>query len=477
MHSGVASTIKNGENLDCWPGYPDYRHIMVGGKGTLIYPPNCDETWGMMCEGDIAEIYDFKGINLKVPATISILTGILFIANGILNKIFPSKEFIFLAISWIIICISSMIISRKLIASPLSKTIDILQDIAEGEGNLTKRVDKISADEIGELSRWFNKFINSQMTMLKRVKKSAKTTKKSVNIVSRITSELKSGMSQIEKTVVNLLENSQEQNDTFQETKNKFSDISASIQEMDSLILEISNVVHDTNESSQKADGVTKIALNSMEELESLIKKTVNSITNLQEHSKHITNVVNVINDISQQTQLLALNASIEAARAGDSGKGFAVVAAEISKLALETESATKSISGVISDVQKQTQSTYEYAGRMNDKVDMSISSVRESIDSFAKVNEDVNIISTAMQSISEITSTQSQDVSDDMNNVSTMADKINESTELSSNQSERSLETVKRILGHINQLKQATEALEYSAENMDEMVGSFKLS
>ena len=477
LHSGVASTIKNGENLDCWPGYPDYRHIMVGGKGTLIYPPNCDETWGMMCEGDIAEIYDFKGINLKVPATISILTGILFIANGILNKIFPSKEFIFLAISWIIICISSMIISRKLIVSPLSKTIDILQDIAEGEGNLTKRVDKISADEIGELSRWFNKFINSQMTMLKRVKKSAKTTKKSVNIVSRITSELKSGMSQIEKTVVNLLENSQEQNDTFQETKNKFSDISASIQEMDSLILEISNVVHDTNESSQKADGVTKIALNSMEELESLIKKTVNSITNLQEHSKHITNVVNVINDISQQTQLLALNASIEAARAGDSGKGFAVVAAEISKLALETESATKSISGVISDVQKQTQSTYEYAGRMNDKVDMSISSVRESIDSFAKVNEDVNIISTAMQSISEITSTQSQDVSDVMNNVSTMADKINESTELSSNQSERSLETVKRILGHINQLKQATEALEYSAENMDEMVGSFKLS
>lgn len=477
LHPGVASTIKNGENLDCWPGYPDYRHIMVGGKGTLIYPPNCDETWGMMCEGDIAEIYDFKGINLKVPATISILTGILFIANGILNKIFPSKEFIFLAISWIIICISSMIISRKLIVSPLSKTIDILQDIAEGEGNLTKRVDKISADEIGELSRWFNKFINSQMTMLKRVKKSAKTTKKSVNIVSRITSELKSGMSQIEKTVVNLLENSQEQNDTFQETKNKFSDISASIQEMDSLILEISNVVHDTNESSQKADGVTKIALNSMEELESLIKKTVDSITNLQEHSKHITNVVNVINDISQQTQLLALNACIEAARAGDSGKGFAVVAAEISKLALETESATKSISGVISDVQKQTQSTYEYAGRMNDKVDMSISSVRESIDSFAKVNEDVNIISTAMQSISEITSTQSQDVSDVMNNVSTMADKINESTELSSNQSERSLETVKRILGHINQLKQATEALEYSAENMDEMVGSFKLS
>ena len=86
LHPGVANTIKNGENLDCWPGYPDYRHIMVGGKGTLINPPNCDETWGMMCEGDIDEIYNFQSINLKIPLVISSISAIFIILNGFLTR-------------------------------------------------------------------------------------------------------------------------------------------------------------------------------------------------------------------------------------------------------------------------------------------------------------------------------------------------------------------------------------------------------
>lgn len=80
------------------------------------------------------------------------------------------------------------------------------------------------------------------------------------------------------------------------------------------------------------------------------------------------------------------------------------------------------------------------------------------------------------MQSISEITSTQSQSVGDVMNNVSTMADKIEQSTENSSNKSEESLYMVKKILLEIRQLKQATDVLEYSSDNLNEMVGSFKL-
>ena len=81
-----------------------------------------------------------------------------------------------------------------------------------------------------------------------------------------------------------------------------------------------------------------------MNELEVTIKQCVKSINELQKYSVQITEVINIINNISKQTQLLALNASIEAARAGNEGKGFSIVASEISKLALETENATKSI-------------------------------------------------------------------------------------------------------------------------------------
>ncbi|AQS07913.1 methyl-accepting chemotaxis protein [Clostridium beijerinckii] len=476
LHRGVENTIRKGENLDCWPGYPDYRHIMVGGKGTLIKPPNCDEVWGMMCEGDIAEIYNFQSINLKMPISISIISAILIAVNFIAIKLSPNNSIFTSIAMWIILSLFSLLISKRMISSPLSRTINILQDIAEGEGNLTKRVEKMSSDEIGELSRWFNKFINNQMSMLYRVKRSAKTTKKSVNIVSNITREVKNGMGVIENTVITLLENSKDQNLVFQNTKNKFSDITASIQEMDSLILEVSGIVEETNESAASAQSISKEVLSNMEDLEKTIENTVESISTLQGYSQEISEVINVIRNISKQTQLLALNASIEAARAGESGKGFSVVAEEISKLALETESATKSISNVINQVQKQTQATFEYAEEINTKVDISTASVKESIQSFYHINDDVNIIANAMQSISEITSTQSQSVGDVMNNVSTMADKIEQSTENSSNKSEESLYMVKKILLEIRQLKQATDVLEYSSDNLNEMVGSFKL-
>ena len=314
------------------------------------------------------------------------------------------------------------------------------------------------------------------MSMLHRVKRSAKTTKKSVNIVSSITNEVKKGMAVIENTVVSLLENSKEQNLVFQDTKSKFSEITASIQEMDSLILEVSGIVEGTNESASTAQNVSKEVLSNMEDLEITINKTVQSISTLQGYSKEISEVVNVIGNISKQTQLLALNASIEAARAGESGRGFSVVAEEISKLALETESATKSISNVIKQVQEQTQATFEYAGEINSKVNVSTGSVKNSIQSFDQINQDVNIIAGAMQSIAHITSTQTENVGDVMNNVSNMADKVEQSTESSSTKSEESLTMVKKILSDIRQLKQATEVLEYSSDNLNEMVGSFKL-
>lgn len=477
LHQGVANTIKNGENLDCWPGYPDYRHIMVGGKGTLITPPNCDEVWGMMCEGDIDEIYNYQSINFKMPMAISIMSGILITLNVVTTKFAPEMSIFTALAMWAILSIFTLIMSKKMVSSPLSKTIDILQDIAEGEGNLTKRVKKMSSDEIGELSRWFNKFINNQMSMMYRVKRSAKTTKKSVNIVSNITNDVRSGMGVIENTVVSLLENSKEQNTVFQDTKNKFSEITASIQEMDSLILEVSGIIEGTNENALTAQNISKEVLNNMEDLETTITKTVGSISTLQGYSKEISEVVNVINNISQQTQLLALNASIEAARAGESGRGFSVVAEEISKLALETEEATKSISNVIKQVQEQTQATFEYAGEINNKVNVSTSSVKNSIQSFDQINDDINIITDAMQSIAHITSTQTENVGDVMNNVSNMADKVEQSTESSSSKSEESLTMVKKILSEIRQLKQATEVLEYSSDNLNEMVGSFKLN
>ncbi|HBC96149.1 MAG TPA: methyl-accepting chemotaxis protein [Clostridium sp.] len=474
LHPGVKNTIKNKENLDCWPGYPDYRHIMVGGKGTLIIPPYSDELWGMMCEGDIAEIYNFKSLNLKLPIIISVSAAIALLINILAYNTNTTIGLISSIITWLLITIISCISSQKLVVTPLDKTVDILYQLAEGEGDLTKRVDKLSYDELGELSRWFNKFINNQMTMIKRVDISSKTSKNSIKIVSNLTNNIKESMKAVAKTVDGLVDISKNQNNVFQNTKEHFNNLSASIQEMTSLIHQAANKIVNTSQHANKASDFSNDVLNSINELEKTMKTTLDRIHILQNHSDSITKVVTSISSISQQTQLLALNATIEAARAGEAGKGFGVVAEEISKLAIETEEATDSIGLIVSNIQNETNNTFQDINNINSKVKNSSESVKNSINSFKYIVTNITDITDKMETILKITNKESTDINNMVVNINASAEKINKRTTKGASISEESLSLLEDILNKTIRLKEVTDNLEYSSTVLQEMVGDF---
>lgn len=474
LHLGVKNTIKNKENLDCWPGYPDYRHIIVGGKGTLIIPPYSDEIWGMMCEGDIAEIYNFKSLNLKLPIIISVSTAIGLLITTLAYSTNAIIGLISSIVTWLLITIISSISSQRLVVTPINKTVDILHQLAEGEGDLTKRVDKLSYDELGELSRWFNKFINNQMTMIKRVDISSKTSKNSIKIVSSLTNNIKESMKTVAKTVDGLVDISKNQNNVFQNTKEHFNSLSASIQEMASLIHQAANKIVNTSQHANKASDFSNDVLNSINELEKTMKKTLDRIHILQNHSNSITRVVTSINSISQQTQLLALNATIEAVRAGESGKGFGVVAEEISKLAIETEEATNSIELIVSNIQNETNNTFEDINNINSKVKNSSESVKNSIGSFKYIVNNITDITDKMETILKITNKESTDINNMVVNINSSAEKINKRTTKGASNSEESLSLLEDILSKTIRLKEVTDNLEYSSTVLQEMVGDF---
>lgn len=472
----MKNTIKNGSNLNCWPGYPDYRHIMVGGKGVLITPPYSNETWGMMCEGDISEIYNFKSINLKLSFIISIISAIIIIMNNLIYSFKSNIGFITSVISWILMTLVGYIISKKLIVSPLNRTVDILHILAEGEGDLTKRVDKSSYDEIGELSRWFNKFINNQMAMIKRVNISSKTSKSSIKIVSQLTNEIKESMKKVAKTVDTLVDVSKNQNDMFQDTKEHFNNLSASIQEMRALINQVTDKVSDTSDNAIKANDSSNNVLASISDLQKTMKTTLDRITVLKEHSNSITKAVTTISDISKQTQLLALNATIEAARAGEYGKGFGVVAEEISKLSIKTEEATKSIGDLVSNIQKGIEGTVYEIKDIDSKVNNSVGNVKENINSFKCIMSNIKDVNENMDNIFKITNKESQNVENMVVSINESAAEIDKRTAKGQSSSEESIELLENILEETVRLKGITDNLEYSSDDLQNMVSAFKV-
>lgn len=475
LHQGVQNTIDKSSNLDVWPGYPDYRHIMVGGKGTLIRPPYSDEVWGMMCEGDIDEIYNFKSLNLRLPLYFSIWTAIAGTANGFAFHVSAAAGIWCSAATWLFLTFSVYFAAKGMVVRPLNRTVGILHQIAEGEGDLTTRVDKKSNDEIGELSRWFNKFINNQMTMIKRVGSSAKASQSAATTVSGMTNNISGSMKTVAGTVEDLVETAKKQNEVFQNAREHFNNLSAAIQEMGALIHQVTGKTEDTSSRTTRANETSSVVLTLISDLEKTMKATLNRIESLHQHSGAITKAVTTISAISEQTQMLALNATIEAARAGDAGKGFAVVAKEVSKLAERTEEATRSVGKLVDNIQSETNRTLEEIQKTGEKVNDSTSKIKDTISTFNYISANVREIAEKMEALLDITNKESKDLNEVVISINQSADEINERTAQDASSSEASIDLLKSVLEEIARLKQITDSLDYVSSNMQNMVSSFK--
>lgn len=475
LHEGVHNTIRNKENLNCWPGYPDYRHVMVGGKGTTIEPPFSNEVWGMMCEGDIDDIYNYTNLARRIPLYIGILALIGIVAERITSLVISGHELEINLLIWIYLMGGTYFITKKTITKPLKKVTDIVHDIAEGEGNLKNRVTVSSTNEIGQLIRWINRFISNQMNMIKRVKNSLVISKRTVKTVSASNEKIQNSIIKIEETIKMLSHNSTEQNSLFKSTQLEVKRISDSFEknsELDELLENIREKTANTSILARNSEQMKEEASLANEQLASAMSNAVTSMASLENESKEITNIVSTISGISKQTSLLALNASIEAARAGEVGKGFAVVAEEIKKLSEGTNEATGTIGQLITTIQKEIDYTNKSIISIEEKVKRSIEYSTESISAVSLIKD----ISKTISYILEIMSEQSQLIKEVRANIKDMSKQNESNTAIGEQSSAETLELVSYIIKQTEKLSKVIESLEYSTEDLEGIVEGFKI-
>ena len=359
----------------------------------------------------------------------------------------PVKEFTRVLILTLVLSILAAIgvsvwFARRL-ASPIVAMKDAAIQVAAGD--LTRSVTVTSRDEVGELGDALNRMIGDLSSTIRQVGEAADAVASSSSEISSSTEEMAAGA---------------------QEQTSQAGEVASAVEEMTKTIVENSRNASQTAEMSKVAretattgSGVVREAVEGMNRIAQVVNTSASTVRELGKSSTQIGEIIGVIDDIADQTNLLALNAAIEAARAGEQGRGFAVVADEVRKLAERTTKATKEIATMIKQIQSETNGAVasmeegtKEVGEGIKLADRAGASLREIVNGVQQVTDMVTQIAVA----SEEQSSASEQISKNVEAISSVTTQTAQGTQ---------------------QIAKAAEDLNRLTENLQSLVSRFKVA
>ena len=319
------------------------------------------------------------------------------------------KIIIIVLIALFIVLLILVLILKTVVAKPVNDLAGVAKGLSTGDGDLTKRLEVKSTDEIGETSRHINSFIGKVQNVVSKVMISGQQTASEINDITKNIKDMNAHMdderkivhntTKISESIHSLLEHSVE------DSINTVEKVNASIKTLDIAHDTIEELVTNVNEAAAKEH---EMAL---------------SLSQLSKEAEDVKSVLTIISDIADQTNLLALNAAIEAARAGEHGRGFAVVADEVRKLAERTQYSLSEIHATINVIVQSIIDTGAQMERNSQSINQLVSVTNEVEN---KISDTVVYIKDAVQ-IAKNSETDSKDLADSTKNIISNINSINE--------------------------------------------------
>lgn len=418
------------------------------------------------------------------------------------------KQVIFLMIGILIVMSAILVIvTGVVVGRPLSKIITAAENLASGDADLTTRLALKGQDELGTLAQAFNSFIDKIHSIVKKVDQSIELVAATSDNLSNNADGVARGSQAVASSVEQMVQGTDDKMRSVNETREIMGQFTAALNQIaggaheqaenvnrtSTIIAQMAETIQDVASNAEavlgaaadsatvarKGEDAVESTISGMEKIKETVYESAVSIRELGEQSQKIGEIIQVIDDIAEQTNLLALNAAIEAARAGEHGKGFAVVADEVRKLAERSGRATKEIAELIGSIQSGTSKAVDAMEQGTREVEEGVKlahdagdALQEIIKTAEQVLGQIELISEAARKMNE----NSSSVVMAMDNVAAITEENSAATEQMAAGSDSAVASIDKIAmltedsaEHAQAISQAVEEMAASTEDIAE--------
>ncbi len=330
--------------------------------------------------------------------------GILTLVQGNIAKNTKTANFTVLVtvLAALVLLVGLSIVIVRTTIGPIKNVVSRLKEIAEGDGDLTKRLDAVNRDELGALATAFNTFVEKIQKTITDVTGTAARLHQSSGTLTTIADQLAKGVEQTSSKAETVAVASEEVSANMGSVAAAMEEASTNVSLVATATDEMTTSINEIAKNTESANSITNEAVTQT-------AACSEQVLTLGDAADEIGNVLETITEISEQVNLLALNATIEAARAGEAGKGFAVVANEIKELAKQTSDATMEIKTKVEGIQQSTQGTVKgiesissTINRVHEIVAVISTSVEEQLATTNEISENISQASTGIVEVNE---------------------------------------------------------------------------